>query len=839
MPSDKSQNKDHILLPYHPESHEFKKAPRGGNKIFKSYIQGKDVIHGKSLLKNLSDIKKEISEKQSKYNDDERKANFGSYLVFKGFPNFNIILEKFDNKTIELVNTRKENNTIFVTVYIPHGKISYFISKVQKYIDSQNLKEPKNYKLVNTVSEIQIAAAKYFWSGIEKFEDLPQNKERWWEVWTRGGSGKDERDIIRAAFERFAEEFSIKIKQKEVLIFPERTVFLVFCSLDKLYSSPFILDCLAEIKSPQDNPSFFMNLDSPEQGKWVDELKQRISIIKKDAPIVCILDSGVNNGHPLLKDALPDDAKYSYNNRGDTNDIEKDGHGTQMAGSVLYGDLFPLLISNKHINIFHKIESVRILENEDHNPQLYGKVTEEGVYRPEINNPIKRRIYCMAITTGEGQEFGEPTSWSAAVDKISYGDDSDLQNKRLFIISAGNIRDMQIYKRYPDINDESSICDPAQSWNAITAGGFTEKCNIDKESSDFKPVAPVGLLSPSSRTSCPWDHKKWPIKPDVVFESGNYAIDSSGFVNNEDSLQLLTTHTMRDKKYFYLMRDTSAAAAEASRFSAQIWNRYPDYWPETIRGILIHSASWTPQMLKSLGISSKVKNSQMSNKRKLLDRYGYGVPDLNKALNCGNDRATIVIQDVLKPFKKEDKKPVATDQMNLHELPWPKALREQIDCKVSLRITLSYFIEPNPTKINTSSNYGYASLGLRFDLNKPNETKESLIKRISNGLTEEEGGDEILEGGGGSLQTWHLKPINRNKGSIHSDIWEGSLTELINMNSIIVYPITGWWKTREKLERYNNSVRYSLIISLEVDNPELDIYTPIFNTVQAKSSIVV
>jgi hypothetical protein len=836
MPPNKSRNKDHILLPFKPESHVYKKSPGRGDIKFLELIQGKDKVHGEKLLKDLVEINEQIKEEQSKYNDEEEKANFGSKLVFKGFPNLKVLLDVFDKKSFELVNTRKEGETVFFTVYIPHGKISYFIKRVQEYINSQKEIKPKHFKLVNTISEIQIAAMRYFWSGTEKFDELPKNEERWWEVWTRGGSGKDERDKIKEAFEEYAGKKSIKIKKDEILIFPERVVYLVYCTLDTLYSSPFILDCLAEIKSPQKSPSFFMNMDGPIQKEWCDRLKQRVIFKKTDAPMVCILDSGVNNGHPLLEESLLDSAKYSYNGRGGTEDVRD--HGTLMAGSALFGDLFPLLISDQHINIFHRLESVRILNENDHEPQSYGSVTEQGVYRPEIDSPIQRRIFCMAVTTGNGDELGEPTSWSAAVDKIAFGDDPDLQNKRLFIISAGNIENMQDYRRYPDVNDESSICDPAQSWNAVTAGGFTEKRIIDKESSNFKPIAPLGLLSPSSRTSLLWDHKKWPVKPDIVFEAGNYAIDSSGFVNNEDSLHLLTTQ-LKDGKYFHLMSDTSAATAEASRFCAQIWSKYPDYWPETVRALVIHSASWNSQMLNSLGINSRFINAQASDKDRLLSRYGYGVPNINSALNCGNDQATIIIQDYLKPFKKEGNKKVETDEMMLHELPWPKPLRDYINCKVKLRITLSYFIDSNPTKLNTSGNYGYASFGLRFDLKKPNESPEAFIKRISNGHTEGVDDDEASEGSGGQLKNWQLGAKRRNKGSIHSDLWEGPLTELVDMNSVIIYPVTGWWKTREKLERYNNKARYSLIITLEVDDPEIDIYTPILNEIKSKAGITV
>ncbi|MCH7400342.1 hypothetical protein ACFOUP_07620 [Belliella kenyensis] len=42
-----------------------------------------------------------------------------------------------------------------------------------------------------------------------------------------------------------------------------------------------------------------------------------------------------------------------------------------------------------------------------------------------------------------------------------------------------------------------------------------------------------------------------------------------------------------------------------------------------------------------------------------------------------------------------------------------------------------------------------------------------------------------------------------------------------------IIPTGGWWKTRTIHKRYNQSVRYSLIISIETDLE--DLLTPIFN----------
>jgi len=44
----------------------------------------------------------------------------------------------------------------------------------------------------------------------------------------------------------------------------------------------------------------------------------------------------------------------------------------------------------------------------------------------------------------------------------------------------------------------------------------------------------------------------------------------------------------------------------------------------------------------------------------------------------------------------------------------------------------------------------------------------------------------------------------------------------------------GWWKYRKFHERYNEKVRYSLIVTLESENTEIDIYSEIENIITAR-----
>lgn len=48
---------------------------------------------------------------------------------------------------------------------------------------------------------------------------------------------------------------------------------------------------------------------------------------------------------------------------------------------------------------------------------------------------------------------------------------------------------------------------------------------------------------------------------------------------------------------------------------------------------------------------------------------------------------------------------------------------------------------------------------------------------------------------------------------------------------IAIYPVMGWWREKYKDEGEEKEARYSLIVSIETPETDIDIYTPVENTV--------
>jgi Subtilase family len=463
-------------------------------------------------------------------------------------------------------------------------------------------------------------------------------------------------------------------------------------------------------------------------------------------------------------------------------------------------------------------------------PKLYGTIVEMAIARAEIKTQNRKRVICMPVTSEIDTNQGIPSSWSSAIDQQCFGEEDF---KRLIIIPMGNIRDNIVPSEYPDRNDVSQAENPSQAWNALVVSAYTDKVNITNQKySHYQAIAPAGDLSPRSRTSTLWE-KQWPIRPDVVFEGGNLASDGTHHGWDVDDLRLLTTHYRPNIRQFDTFGDTSSATAIGGYISARLCAEYPDYWPETIRALIVHSAEWTPAMLSHLGDTDakRRKATQQQKLSLLLRRYGYGVPNLDKAIRSAENDSIVILEDKLQPFEKSTNG-IKTKEMNLHQLPWPKEeLEKYAEAEVEMKVTLSYFIEPNPGQRGWQKKHSYASHGLRFDVKRSGESLKQFMKGVSKSTREEEEKFKRTQDSG-----WFLGQNMMNSGSIYSDTWCGTMAELASRNAICVYPVSGWWRYKTRQERYNEVARYALIISIRVlEDIEINLHTLIFN--QVKSTV--
>lgn len=821
------RNRKHLLVPDPPRSEDYRPHPR---KVDIPVYPGPPnrPAHAATLRDALTTIRDEADASRQAAGITVAGAPSGITVEFESPPGFDLKLQSLENKQkgIELLNVRYASSETdepiqLATVFIPDGALKHFFDRFQQYAEQTTKKgEPRHKDLVDRIATLRKATLRALWTDTE--DTYPADGAViWWEVWLRRHDGGELSRLLD-----FAGQADLTVGERR-LGFDDRIVILVQGTSAQLSASLDVLNDFAELRRAKESAAFFVDELSPaEQADWVRSLKDRTILPDANAPAICVLDTGVTHGHPLLQDILAPQDATAVDPAWGAHDHH--GHGTEMAGLAGYGDLVHALMSTAPIPVRHRLESVKILPPHGANPpELYGAITAQAVARPEIQAPQRRRAFSMAVTATDERDRGQPTSWSAAIDALAAGrsfdpsnqglvylDDAAANAPRLFILSAGNVDPTHLQKDHLGRSDLEAIHDPAHAWNALTVGAYTEKASINDASyAGWSPLASAGDLSPWSTTSVLFQ-ESWPLKPDIVCEGGNLAVNGQDIDFPVPDLSLLSTHHKPAEKSFALSWATSAATAQVARMAAMISAEYPHLWPESVRGLIVQSARWTKAMRTHLdGAEGKKARA------KLVRRYGYGAPDLACALRSAADALTLIAQASIHPFTDGKMR-----ELHLHELPWPKAvLTEMGETPVRLRVTLSYFIEPNPGRRGWKTRHRYASHGLRFDMKLPTESTDEFHKRLNQKALEEDEGKPTAAGG---LADWFIGEA-RNKGSLHSDIWVGTAADLAERGMIGVYPVSGWWKDQPKRDRSRFGARYSLIVTIETDAEGIDIWTPV------------
>lgn len=716
-------------------------------------------------------------------------------------------------------------------VWVADAYRAKFLQLFQDYLDDAKLStkarrerwatpdgNPKNLELVANIATIRATVLLDLWQSTG---EPPTSGTHWWELWLEPTDG------ALALLHRYAEAYKLTVLDGTLQL-GNRVVAWVNATWLQLEPLPFTAVPLAEVRRPQFIDTI-EDLDAEEQDEYVAELAKRVTAAAPGAPAVCHLDTGVARTHQLLAGSL---AEADLHDVIGTSGFDVQGHGTKMAGLALFGPLDAYLLSTGPVQLTHRLESVRVLPNLDEpqtSPRDYGTVTVQAVTLPEATAD-RRRVFCMPVST-DADGPGRPTLWSATIDALAVGTDvvrdgaqlellgaPDPDAARLLVVSAGNVK--HYVADHLDESDTAAIEDPGQAWNALTVGAYTDLTRppSNPDYRGWRALAPMGELSPHSRTSLLFE-PKWPLKPDICMEGGNVLTDGASMF--EPNLSLLSLRTTGNGNNLALARAnaTSAATAQAARLAALAMSRYPSYWPESIRGLLTHAAAWTPAMR---GVLDQGRRAGRRQQFQMLRRYGWGVPTEASVLSSTRQAVTLVTQDEFVPFEGKD---YAMRTFRLHELPWPTDVLQAIGSgDVRLRVTLSYFVEPSPSRRGWRQKYSYASHGLRFEIKSPTETSDDFIRRVGRAAEDDEEGAAPTSSGS---ERWLVGVGQRNVGSLHQDVWEGSGQELAACGYVAVYPVGGWWKRNSRKDRLDRPVRYSLLVSLATPTPGVDLYTPI------------
>ena len=809
-----------LFLPDSPEAIDYTTTRNSGPK--KNFLKLNRIEHGDYLKTAWNSVV-----------CSETSDISWVYVQFEGAPNCYLALKSLDTETcgMQLCNVSyTETGAVRATVKIDCTKRDKFLKKIDEYLTRETEKgNPLHGELMQGIVKLSEAVFESFWRDDPNLCPTA-DKALWCEIWLSRPEAPEE--VFGESFDgsvySVMEALHIPYK-KAIEHFPGRSILLCKANKTQLESFVRACSCVAEFRHADALADVFLELPNVEQVEWAEEFAERIAPADSRAPVVTVLDTGVNQNHSLMRKVM---------DGGDCMTIEPlwgvgdhAGHGTNMCSTVVYGDLRPLLLGRENFQADHGVESVKILPPVGSNdPELYGDITSRAISEAEIRHSKRVRISCMAVSSEDTYDKGRPSAWSSMIDQLAYGRGG---NKRLFILSAGNTP-VERHTTYPYCNKESFVQDPAQSWNALTVGAFTQLDRIISSSlRDYTPIARRGELSPYSSTSMMWNDD-CPIKPEIVLEGGNTAVDSHQFVTEADELSILAASKNLTREQFSPFRMTSAATALAAKMAASIQAAYPNAWPETVRALLVHSAEWTPELIEQFMRMEHVGKFNKTLYGRMLRFCGYGVPDLDRAIACLKSELTLIAQEEIQPFCKDGNE-YKTKDMHLYELPWPKEILQGqlFSEKVRMKVTLSYFIDPGPGSLD-GDRYRYESFGLRFAINRPEESIDQFTERVNKaarGETEEKVKYKSESG------RWMLGPNNRSVGSIHSDCIILKGADMAACGHIAIYPVIGWWRERHGQCRYNDIARYSLVISLETKKADVDIYTPVATAIMPATPI--
>lgn len=735
---------------------------------------------------------------------------------------------EFPSQDILIMRTeRHEDRTESAVLFVPDDARTFLQGRITEYGRDRGIGSRPDAQRFEVVEKIAAARVQSLFVGEVDFEST---ETVWWELWIQGSPLRAQQ-VARLAQ---AEDLDV---HTDHLLFPDTIVVFVHASVNSIAAfAARVPGAIVEVRRATGTIEPFIDRSAGGVGPqdWIDDLIGRITPAPEGSTVVCALDTGVSGAHPLLVPGLR--GAWSYDDAWGADDhYPSGGHGTAIAGLVLYGDLEQHMGGTEAVVLTHQVESMKLLPPRGFpatRPPSYGVVTQGAVGKVEIERPSIRRAFCLATST-EDFPPSRPSTWSGAIDQIAAGampgdavDEISASDapKRLVLVATGNV----FGGMKEDVVALQPLEDPSQSWNALTIGGFTRKEQVPAPPPALEPVVPANHRSPFSRGSQSLPDDLTPIKPEVLFEAGNMVSDASGICDWHESVSLLATGADIAAQPLVPFWATSAAAGIAGNFIGQLQGALPDLWPETHRALTVDSADWPQPIRKKLiGTGAHWKTAPKRAKRMLLREVGYGVPEIDRAILSARNDLTLIAQAEIQPFAAgADGRSGVFNEMHFYDLPWPRTALEQLENEVvTMKVTLSYFIEPNLSGKAATRPDTYRSFGLRFAMKKRNETEAGFRARVN---AAQERDASAVEN---EADYWLLGPTAIQAGSLHCDLWRGHAIDLAGHDAIAIYPVGGWWKSHAGQGRVTDKGRYALVISISAAGHSVDLYTEVANLV--------
>jgi len=546
-------------------------------------------------------------------------------------------------------------------------------------------------------------------------------------------------------------------------------------------------------------PDKFEKEESSSENGYQPEQEIVLMPPDEDAPIICIIDSGIQEGHKYLQPSIrASESLCLLKDTTDVSDLVRDGgHGTRVAGAVLYPKEIPTEGTYKlqfWIRNIRVLNEMNFLPNDISPPFLLKDIIDKYCVAEEK----KTKIVNHSIASSSGCRLGHMSAWAAEIDKQSY------ENDVLVIQAAGNIPQSIIKAyigasiMYPDYLSEelSRISNPSQSLQALTVGSINISTIVTE---DIVSLGKKDEPSSFSRSGPGiWDT----IKPDVVEYGGTYAI------NRDTHLLTLTTPPEGCPTLLRVSPEgpafakdcvgTSFSAPKVSSIALQIQRLFPNSPALLYRALIAQSARW-PEWTNAIPPGSYAD---------VLRHIGYGIPNATRATENNPYRVTLIT---------EHEVALGTRDAHIYQINIPRELHEiGEDIEYLIEVTLSYSAKPRRTRRTIKR---YLSTWLEWESSNIREDPETFKRRMlsENHRINDDGA--FLWAIGSALNRGQANDISRNKGTLQKDWVIVKSNQLPDAFCIAVRGHEGWGAAFK--------AKYCLAVSIEAINQDIEIYEPI------------
>lgn len=537
---------------------------------------------------------------------------------------------------------------------------------------------------------------------------------------------------------------------------------------------------------------------------------------------VLVVDSGVQQGHPLIAPALgeaevfPDSAREFVTGSANDGDQKSGGHGTGVSGIAIYGDISHS-VQNRTFQPSTWLFSARVTnQNNEYDPDslLENQLDEAIQYftrNYENCKVINISLGDSRLTFRDGQK---QFLLAAKIDEIAY----EFQHKNLvFVISAGNLpyepgSGEQLRTDYPNylFNEEARIIEPATSAIALTIGSLslgTGSCQFPEDAKRSAIARIQGYPSPFTRSGFGVDGM---IKPDLVDFGGDLVVDGNRVITNEVGVSILTLAKDYTGSMFRGYCGTSFAAPRVANIAAQLFTQFPNATSNLIRALIVNSATLPAEIPPNLQANKKDKKQL----KKQLRIYGYGQPDLFRSKYSAENHVVLLEDDIQ----------IRVGNFQIYEIPPLPDQYLKTKGNRTLSITLAFDPPTRPTRGDS-----YLGVAMEFSLFKNIDQKsitEAFIK-----ASKETAMEELTEVSLRELKKKHSgKGIDvklfpgsrlRSKGCLQrGSIQLTSQAKGYDCPLYIVVSCARKWAKQGEIDLQ----RYALVASINHSNPEVDLY---------------